>query len=135
MPRNRCVGAIALALAILGFSLPSPAVAATRGDDLVELAYVLGQSHALRQACLGEADQHWRERMVRLEEVEEPDPELAGRLRQAFNGAYRTTRRDYPGCGVATEAAERRAAQAGQRIARRLAAEAAAAPASSPLIP
>ena len=41
---------------------------------LTDLAYVLGQSHALRQACLGAQDQFWRGRMLRMVDAEAPDP-------------------------------------------------------------
>ena len=36
--------------------------AADERQRLLDLAYTLGESHALRQICQGEGDQYWRSR-------------------------------------------------------------------------
>ena len=60
--------------------LPLPAFAQERSiemrESLVSLARVLGESHALRQACEGGEDQFWRSRMNRLVETEQAEPVL-----------------------------------------------------------
>jgi uncharacterized protein (TIGR02301 family) len=55
---------------------------------LLDLAYTIGENHALRQACEGEADQYWRARMVRLTEVEQADQAFDAQLRERFNTGF-----------------------------------------------
>jgi len=88
---------------------------------LLDLAYVLGESHALRQACQGEADQYWRARMIRLVEVEAPDTALEGRLRQSFNTGFATRRSGFPACSPASRQAEAAVAARGRVLAAGLA--------------
>jgi uncharacterized protein (TIGR02301 family) len=52
---------------------------------------VLGQSHALRQACAGASDQYWRGRMSDLVATEHPDPAFERQLKVAFNNGFATT--------------------------------------------
>ena len=64
--------ALVPALAALLLTAPSPLPAHAQEREpadrqrLLDLAYALGQSHALRQACEGAGDQFWRARMMRL---------------------------------------------------------------------
>ena len=115
--------------------LAAPVAAQTREprarQTLLELAGVLGQSHALRQACEGEGDQFWRARMIRLIDVEAVDPEFVRRLKAAFNAAFEATREDFPGCGPATRAAEAEAAARGRALSRGLS-RSGAAPVEAP---
>ncbi len=79
---------------------------------MVDLAYVLGQSHALRQACSGADDQSWRGRMQELLRVEAPDDALKARLSRSFKRRLRPAgKASFPSC---TEAARAQ----GQRIRR-----------------
>lgn len=111
------LAALAAAAAPAAAQDRSPAV---RGS-LLDLAYVLGESHALRQACRGEADQYWRARMIRLVEVEAPDTALEGRLRQSFNTGFATRRSAYPACTAASRQAEAAVAARGRALAAGLA--------------
>lgn len=113
----------------------APAAAQDRSpalrQALLDLGYVLGESHALRQACRGETDQHWRSRMIRLIDLERPDVGLQGRLQQSFNTGYASARGAHPACTPASRRAEAEAAVRGRGLAVRLAAAerpAAAAP-------
>jgi uncharacterized protein (TIGR02301 family) len=89
---------------------------------LVDLAYALGESHALRQTCSGEGDQYWRDRMVRLNETEAADAAFSGRLTQAFNSGFATRQTEFPSCGPASRRAEQAVARKGQGLAGQLSA-------------
>ena len=73
-------------------------------------------SHALRQACQGEADQFWRDRMYRLIETEQPDQGFERRLKDGFNAGYANARAAYPACSPVSRKAEARAAQRGRAL-------------------
>ena len=90
-------------------------------QTLVELAYVLGQSHALRQACAGPGDQYWRGRMRRLIQAETPDAGLERQLTDAFNTGFVEKRAAYPSCGRSSRREETRAAAHGRALAASLA--------------
>ena len=112
---------IGLCLAAL---VAAPALAQDRGagerQRLLDLAYTLGESHALRQACEGEGDQYWRSRMVRLTEVEQADQAFDVQLRERFNTGFASRRSEYPTCDDASRKAELVAARKGQALARKL---------------
>ena len=57
-------------------------------ETLADLAYVLGQAHALRTLCDGEGEQVWRARMARMVEVENPDDAFREQLYDAFNTGF-----------------------------------------------
>lgn len=90
-------------------------------QNLVDLAYVLGESHALRQACSGRQDQHWRTRMIALVEAEQPDANLDRRLKESFNSGFATWQSQYPGCTATARRAEAQAMGRGRVLAERLA--------------
>ena len=108
-------------------ALTTPALAQdrtpTQRQTLVELAYVLGQSHALRQACMGPQDQYWRERMTRLVATESPDTAFDTRLRDSFNSGFSTSQAQFPSCGPESRTEEARAAAHGKALAASLARE------------
>jgi len=85
-----------------------------------DLAYALGESHALRQACEGESDQFWRDRMVRLTDTEAADAAFDGRLKQQFNSGFATRQTEFPSCSPASKRAEQAVARKGQALAGRL---------------
>ena len=95
----------------------SPALAQDRPpaqrQTLTDLAYVLGESHALRQACLGPLDQFWRARMLRMVDAEAPDPAFNTRLHNAFNAGFSSAQAQYPTCGADSRKAEAAAAARG----------------------
>lgn len=111
------------AFAVLGL-LASPALSQERApperQTLLDLAYTLGESHALRQVCAGEGDQFWRDRMVRLTETEAADAAFDGRLKQAFNSGFATRQTEFPSCGPASRKAEAAVAAKGQNLAAQL---------------
>ncbi len=90
-------------------------------QTLVDLAYVLGESHAIRQACSGAADQHWRLRMIAMVEAEQPDAALDRRLRESFNTGFANRQSEFRGCSSGTKRAETQAMARGRSLAQRLA--------------
>ena len=94
--------------------------AADERQRLLDLAYALGESHALRQACQGEGDQFWRSRMVRLTEVEQADQAFDAQLRERFNTGFASRRSEYPACDEASRKAEQAAARKGQALSHKL---------------
>ncbi len=118
------VGFVWLGLALL---TSSPALAQDRPpaqrQTVIDLAYVIGQSHALRQACMGAGDQFWRGRMLKLVDAEAPDPAFNTRLHAAFNQGFSSAQAQYPSCGPDSRRAEAAAAGRGQALASSLAKE------------
>jgi uncharacterized protein (TIGR02301 family) len=112
-----------LALAVL--SGTGPALAQDRGpaerQTLLDLAFTLGESHALRQVCQGGDDQYWRSRMVRLTEVEKADQAFDAQLRERFNTGFAARQGEFPGCEDASRQAEQATARKGQALAVKLA--------------
>jgi len=104
--------------------IASPAVAQDRApvqrQQLLDLAYALGESHALRQACEPD-DQYWRERMRRLIEVERPDAVFAQRLADRFNTGFTVRETQFPECTPAVRAEAAAAARRGRAAAAALA--------------
>ena len=103
----------------------SPALAQDRPpaqrQTLTDLAYVLGESHALRQACQGPLDQFWRGRMLKMVDAEAPDPAFNTRLNNAFNAGFSSAQAQYPACSADSRKAEAAAAARGQSLATSLA--------------
>ena len=125
--RDRMGGlARSLILAVAVIVLPLSASGQDRVPEtrqaLADLAYVLGQSHALRQACVDRDDQFWRDRMGRMLDVEAPDQALKRSLQGAFNTGFAAARLSYPRCGSGARAELARLAGRGKDLAGRLAA-------------
>lgn len=93
-----------------------PAERAVLGD----LAYALGESHALRQVCTSVNDQYWRDRMLRLTQVEASDPSFDAVIRERFNTGYASGQAQAQDCNAQSRRAEAAAAGRGQALARRL---------------
>jgi uncharacterized protein (TIGR02301 family) len=108
-------------LVLVALAAPAAAQSPAQGEILTKLAEVLGQSHALRQACAGVGDQYWRARMMRLMDLERPKGPLEGELKAAFNDGYASRRRMFPVCTPATRRAEMTAAARGRALAQALA--------------
>lgn len=89
-------------------------------QSLLDLAYALGESHALRQVCSGDGDQFWRDRMVRVTETEAADAAFSSRMTQQFNAGFATRQSEFHSCGPASKRAEQAVARKGQSIAGRL---------------
>ena len=89
-------------------------------QTLGELAYTLGESHALRQLCKGLGDQYWRDRMLRLTEVEDSDAAFDAVIRERFNTGYAAGQAQALDCGPYSRRAEADAASRGQALAQTL---------------
>ncbi|KQZ28840.1 TIGR02301 family protein [Caulobacter sp. Root1472] len=90
-------------------------------QTLLDLAFTLGESHALRQVCEGAGDQYWRARMMRLVEVEKADQAFDAQLRDRFNTGFAAGQGQFTECGEASLRAEQQAAVKGRTLAARLA--------------
>lgn len=101
---------------------------------LVDLAYVLGEAHALRQVCHGRQDQYWRDQMIGLVDTERPDAAMERRLRETFNTGFVTRQGEFPSCTPEAQRAEAAAMRRGRGLAGRLA-RAGRAPAPAPQAP
>jgi len=106
------IAAAALAAAL---SVRSP----DQTQAMADLAYVLGEAHALRQAC-APGDQGWRERMNRLMEVEALDEGLRRRLVERFNAGFLGQRTEHPACDPRVARTERETARRGEALSRKL---------------
>ena len=113
-------GAILTAAAAL---LAAPSLAQDRDpagrQALLDLAYVLGEAHALKQACDSE-NQYWRARMQRLLELEKPDLAFKVRLTDRFNTGFTVRESQFPACNAAARAEAAAAARRGRVLAQRL---------------
>jgi uncharacterized protein (TIGR02301 family) len=108
---------LGLVLAIGAAASPVAAQDRSPADrqTLVELAYALGQSHALRQVCTGTSDYYWRRRMQQLVAAEQPDGPFNRRLADSFNDGFVASRQAFPTCNAAAKAeAEAIAAKGGE---------------------
>ncbi|HLI65625.1 MAG TPA: TIGR02301 family protein [Caulobacteraceae bacterium] len=105
---------------VCAFLTAGPALAQERGPSdrqaLVELAYVIGESHALRQACNGQGDQYWRNRMRRLVAAEQPDAPFSHRLADSFNDGFVAGRQGFPTCNAASRREAARVAEKGREL-------------------
>lgn len=123
MPLDRAMHRRVFAIAMFSvFALPSAAQerAPPERQTLLDLAYALGESHALRQACAGDDDQYWRDRMVRMTDTEAADAAFDGRMKQAFNSGFATRQTEFPTCSPASKRAEQAVARKGQALATRM---------------
>ena len=110
-----------LLLAVLATAATAhPAFAQERSpaerQTLVELAYVIGESHALRQACTGPGDQYWRMRMQQLVAAEQPDAPFSRRLTDSFNDGFIAGRQGFPTCDGRARQEAARVAQKGREL-------------------
>jgi len=108
---------IGLILALSAAAAPALAQERSPADrqTLVALAYALGQSHALRQICMGASDYYWRHRMQLLVAAEQPDGPFNRRLADSFNDGFVASRQAFPACNAAAKAeAETIAAKGGE---------------------
>ncbi|MDR3511725.1 MAG: TIGR02301 family protein [Caulobacteraceae bacterium] len=115
----RSLTVIVAAAAVLAGAVGAAAQERSPADrqTLMDLAYVLGRSHALRQACAGPADQFWRTRMQRLIDTETPDAAFDGRLETAFNTGFAAAQAAFPRCNAAVRREQVRAAERGRALA------------------
>jgi uncharacterized protein (TIGR02301 family) len=112
---------------LLAFALAvsaAPALAQERNPAerqlLVDLANVLGESHALRQTCEGPGDMFWRSRMQEMLRVEAADQAFVNRLTLSFNAGYAAGQAGFPACDAGLKAEARRIALRGRQLSARL---------------
>lgn len=113
-------------LALALFAVAAPAAAqqidyAQRARDLTAISAVFGEMHHIRRMCEPERESEiWRDRMRRIIDLEEPQPDLQDRMVKAFNDAFYAAERRFPYCDRdARDYAAARAAE-GDAIAARL---------------
>ena len=112
--------AIIAALAVAGSAAAAPAVrTAEQRQVLIDLAYVLGQAHALHRVCAGATDDTWRGRMEKLIEVEAPGEAFKSRLSDSFNAGFTSRPAQARDCKAAS-GAEQGVARRGAELARKL---------------
>jgi uncharacterized protein (TIGR02301 family) len=115
--------ALTLSPALADAAPPPPAAPSPQQrQKIVDLAYVLGEAHALHRVCAGPEDNTWRGRMSRLLQIEAPDPTYRQRLMDSFNAGFVARQAEYPTCTVKTADAERAVAARGRDLSRHLAA-------------
>lgn len=109
-----------LALPLLALALPASAQerAAAERQAITDVAYVLGEAHALRVACEGRDSQRWRGRMDRLLALEQADAAFDKRLRDSFNAGFTYQEAAHPDCDADSRAAYVDAARRGADAAR-----------------
>jgi uncharacterized protein (TIGR02301 family) len=108
---------LALILALAPVASAAPTRSAADRQSLLDLAFVLGRSHALRQACAGASDQYWRTRMSGLLAAETPEPAFGERLKQAFNTGFAGAQATFPRCTSRVAREEAAAAARGRALA------------------
>ncbi len=97
-------------------------------EALVQLAYDLGEAHALHRLCAGPTDATWYGRMQQLQSQEAADEGFRRRLVESFNGGFAAGSSEFPACTPQSRAAERAVAARGAALARQLAADAPTTP-------
>jgi uncharacterized protein (TIGR02301 family) len=112
-----------LILAVAAALIAAPSAAQDRDpagrQKLLDLAYVLGEAHALKQAC-EPASQYWRARMRRLIDLEKPDLAFETRLADRFNTGFTVRQSQFPACSTAARAEAAAAARRGRTLAQGL---------------
>ena len=111
----------ALTAAVPVFAAESQGNLPVRRETVVDLAYVLGEMHALQRLCAGPDDDSWRAKMTRLMEIEKPDDLYRRRLTTRFNDGYMDGSAGFTACDPESQAAERAMAEKGRALSRRLA--------------
>jgi uncharacterized protein (TIGR02301 family) len=109
-----------LACAALLAALPAAAATPVERQQTVDLAYVLGEAHALAVICGATGDLRWRARMNRLLELEGQDVATRGRLADSFNAGVLTRQSEFRACSPAARQARRATAGKGAALARSL---------------
>jgi uncharacterized protein (TIGR02301 family) len=114
--------ALALAvIALAGAATAAPPVrTAEQRQTLIDLAFVLGEAHALHRVCAGPTDDTWRGRMAKLIETEAPAEALKAKLSDSFNAGFTAKDAQAKDCASAAPT-EALVAKRGAELARRLA--------------
>lgn len=112
-----------LILTVAAALIAAPSAAQDRDpagrQKLLDLAYTLGEAHALKRACDPES-QYWRARMQRLIDLEKPDLAFETRLANRFNTGFSVREAQFPECNAAAKAEAAAAARRGRALAQDL---------------
>ncbi len=112
--------ALLLLIGLGGVAEAAPAVRTPeQRQTLIDLAFVLGEAHALHRVCAGPADDTWRGHMQKLLDVEAPAEALKARLTESFNAGFSAKDAQAKDCKAAS-ALEAGVAKRGAELARRL---------------
>src|SRR5262245_45186709 len=129
--RSMAFRAALLSLAFAGFALsaaaqqpaqpqaPAPNSADWYGNQLSELAEVLGGTHYLRILCNGRSDQRWRDFM---RGVIQREPNYNTQMVEGFNRGYRNEEARFPECDTTAQQMEAELRARGLRISQALSA-------------
>ena len=88
---------------------------------VVQIAYTLGEAHALHRLCAGPGDATWYARMQRLESEEAQDEASRRQLVDAFNAGYAARETQFVACSRRSRGVEREVAAHGASLAAQLA--------------
>ena len=98
---------------------PAPRAPEQR-QTLTELAFVLGEAHALRRVCNGASDGFWYERMNRLLAIEQPEDAFRRQLIERFNAGVVTAGAAHASGSTISRTDGQNAALQGKILAERL---------------
>jgi len=85
------------------------------------LAKNLGQMHYLRTLCFGEGDQHWRDYMAQMLDIEAPgDTAKQREMTQAFNAGFYQEKARHTVCDQSVSADVAALAENGRSVSRML---------------
>ena len=90
-------------------------------DQLVRLAEILGAVHYLRELCLANDGQRWREHMRTLIDAETASAQRKSRITRSFNQGYRSYSRTYTTCTPSAQQAIDRFMTEGAELSENLA--------------
>jgi uncharacterized protein (TIGR02301 family) len=112
-----------MTLALLAASIIAvtglPARTAAERQLLDQLAFTLGQVHALHRVCAGPDDDTWRGRMARLMEIEAVSETRKAELTARFNAGFAAEGAKARSC-TAARTEEAKLSQYGADLARKL---------------
>lgn len=124
--RAALLAALALFTALPAWSAPAPQPrwSPDQQQAMIDLAYSLGELHALKTVCAGPDVATWRSRMNRMLEIETPDDGFRRKLISSFNAGFASRQAEFPVCRPEADEQAREAANRGRSLARRLSARA-----------
>lgn len=118
--RGGLVLAAVLFMALGAHAAPAARRPPDQQQTMIDLAYALGEVHALKTVCEGAGAPIWRGRMSRMIEVEAPDEGFKRKLISSFNAGFASRQAEFPTCRPEAEEQGHEAAMRGKNLARRL---------------
>ena len=120
MPASLQIGLAAI-MAAGAVQASAPTQTPYARQQLADLAYLLGETHALARTCRGPSDLRWRAHMNRLLELEAQDLAFRHRLSDSFNAGFVFRQAEFRTCSADARTAQRTTATKGAALARNLA--------------